>query len=258
MIERDEVWYLDIDGVLNRYAFTEDQMEECVQYLNQSLSDLKLNTPSIEEIKKMSKTSTVKLVFNLPYLLSKYSINYVLSMNDCYLDEKKFTWYLKTEEVGSQYGYTITIPNQNSNLYKQYSLKHDFSKQFKSVYYMDAWREEAVQALNSIYQKYRPQKIVIISGWRNQMSKLKDWMQMYHLEIPIDIIEGLIQSDTNRGLSIMEDLKLRGYPKNYKVIDDEYQPSYVAFGSHLIKCDKFVGLTMEEIKEKEKVKVYGN
>ncbi len=258
MNERDAIWYLDIDGVLNRYVYTEEQKKECLEYLNQSLKDLKLDTPSLEELREVSKTSTIQLVFTLPYLFCKESLDYILSMNDCDLSEKEFTWYLKVEQVGDQYGYTITIPNRHSKLYKQYLVKHNIHKRFRISYYMDAWRAEAVEALNACYRKYRPEKVVVTSAWRIHMDRLKDWMRMYGVEIPLDILEEFVYRNSDRGLAIMEDLQRRGYPENYKVIDDETTPTYVSFGSHLIKNNMYVGLTMEDVEEKEKVKVYGN
>lgn len=88
MNERDAVWYLDIDGVMSRYVYTEEQKKECLEHLNQSLKDLKLDTPSLEELREVSKTSTIQLVFTLPYLFCKESLDYILAMNDCYLSEK--------------------------------------------------------------------------------------------------------------------------------------------------------------------------
>ena len=113
---------------------------------------------------------------------------------------------------------------------------------------------------SELYDMYKPKKVVIVSAWRNEWNKLVDWMKMYGVKIPAQDLEYFVQKDTDRGLSIIEDLKNRGLPKNYKVIDDGTEPSYICFKNHLIKCNMMVGLTKEDIKEKEKemVKKYGN
>ena len=76
MNERDAVWYLDIDGVLNRYVYTEEQKKACLEYLNQSLKDLKLDTPSLEELREVSKTSTIHsyLLFLIYFVKSLWII----------------------------------------------------------------------------------------------------------------------------------------------------------------------------------------
>ncbi len=258
--ERDEIWYLDIDGVLNRYVRNDEQVEECLKHLNTSLDCLKLDEIDPVELQEAIKTSNVTINFALPYEFSKYSLDRcILPMNNIALINMN-KWILKTKKVGNDYYYTITIPNYESNLYKQFDLKHNLEKQFKVVYHMLAWRKEAVDVLNELYDMYKPKKVVIVSAWRNEWNKLVDWMKMYGVKIPAQDLEYFVQKDTDRGLSIIEDLKNRGLPKNYKVIDDGTEPSYICFKNHLIKCNMMVGLTKEDIKEKEKemVKKYGN
>ena len=259
-MERDEVWYLDIDGVLNRYALSGEQLEECLNYLNTSLDYLKLDDIDKEELNEAISSATVTINFVLPYEFSKYTIiEKILPMNNIYLDSNKDT-FLNIRKVNNSYYYTIKIPNYSSHLYKQFDLKHNFKKQFKYFYRMDAWRTESVEALNELYDMYKPKKVVIISGWRKEWDKLVDWMKMYGVKIPAQDLEYFVQTNSDRGISIAEDLKKRGLPKNYKVIDDSIFPSYICFKGHLISCNNKVGLTKEDIKvnEKEMVKKYGN
>ena len=259
-MERDEVWYLDIDGVLNRYALSGEQLEECLNYLNTSLDCLKLDDIDKEELNEAISSATVTINFVLPYEFCKYTIvEKMLPMNNIYLDSNKDT-FLNIRKVNNSYYYTIKIPNYSSHLYKQFDLKHNKNKKLSIHYHMNAWRPECVEALNELYDMYKPKKVVIVSAWRNEWNKLVDWMKMYGVKIPAQDLEYFVQKDTDRGLSIIEDLKNRGLPKNYKVIDDETEPSYICFKNHLIKCNMMVGLTKEDIKEKEKemVKKYGN
>lgn len=258
-MERDEIWYLDIDGVLNRYAMNKEQIEECLNYLNTNLDCLKLDDIDKRELNESIDSATVTINFVLPYEFSKYTIdNIILPMNNIILSSQKES-FLNIKQVGDCFYYSIKIPNYNSNLYKQITLKHNLNKKLSIHYHMNAWRTECVQALNELYDMYNPKKVVIISSWRNQWDKLVDWMNMYGVKIPIEDLENFKQIDTDRGISIAEDLKKRGLPKNYRIIDDETEsPSYICFKDHLIKCNKEVGLTREDIKEKEMVKQYGN
>ena len=261
MENKDDVWYLDIDGVLNRYAMNIEQIEECLEHLNTNLDCLKLDDIDIKELKEAISSATVTINFVLPYEFSKYTIvEKILPMNNIELDSNKET-FLNIRKVNNSYYYTIKIPNYNSHLYKQFDLKHNLNKKLSIHYHMNAWRTESVQALNELYDMYKPKKVVIVSSWRNEWEKLVDWMNMYGVKIPIEDLEYFEQIDTDRGISIAEDLKKRGLPKNYRIIDDETEsPSYICFKGHLIKCNKEVGLNKEDIKEKEKemVKKYGN
>lgn len=238
-MKRDEIWYLDIEGVLNRLKkYSLEEQEK----IDDTLSCFKLVGIEQQELNKAIAQSTVSITFTLPYELSQHTIkNVILPMNDINLGNAVTS--LKVQKVNNLYYYRLLIPNYESHLFKQFELKHQFNKDLVGKYNPLFWNVESVNILNKLYVKYNPKKIIITCNWGKDLEKTLDWMRIYGLNIPEEIIESFKPINKIKPIAIANDLYERKILNNYKIITSDDNLLYVCFANNVINLKPSAGLT---------------